>query len=157
MSAEERRVPVPRGADSTFMVQLLLIGVILPLAFFFLLQAEHDLGPALLLRYTETKVADGRVVAVAPTSATLEYAAPEGKLVRAFTISKDASLRLQKLPRVPVRFTTRDPHVAALADEPLPVADGLGFLIAGLVFLVAGLAAGLAIWSTPDGKARKFP
>jgi hypothetical protein len=140
--------------DSTFVVQLLLIGVILPLAFFFLLQAEHDLGPALLLRYTETRVADGRVVAVAPSTATIEYAAPDGKLIKAFDISHDVSARLQHQPRVPVRFTLRDPHVAALEGEPLPVADGLGFLVAGLVFLIAGLAAGWVVWRTPEGRRR---
>jgi hypothetical protein len=151
---DERPIPIPRAADSTFLVQILLIGVILPLAFFFLLQAEHDLGPALLLRYTETRVADGRVVAVAPTTATVEYQTPEGKLVRPFTISQEASQRLRKQARVPVRFSTRDVRVAGLEGEAPPVADGVGFLLAGVVFLVVALVAGLAIWRTPEAAKR---
>jgi hypothetical protein len=137
-------IPFPPATDSHFLVQLLLIGVILPLAFFFLLQAEHDLGPALLLRYTDTRVADGRVVAVAPASATLEYAG----VIKAFEITPEASRRLQGQPRAAVRYTARDPRVAALEGEALPIANGLGFLAAGLVFLAAGLAAGWALCRT---------
>lgn len=142
--AGESPIPIPPATDSTFLVQLLLIGVILPLAFFFLLQAEQDLGPALLLRYTDTRVADGRVVAVAPASATLEYAG----VIKALDITPDASRRLQGQPRVAVRYTTRDPRVAVLEGEVLPVANGLGFLAAGLAFLVAALAAGWVVWRT---------
>ena len=47
-----------------------------------------------------------------------------------------------------MRYTARDPRVAALEGEALPIANGLGFLAAGLVFLAAGLAAGWALWRT---------
>ena len=136
------------------MVQFLLIGVILPLACFFLLQAEQDLGPALLLRYTDTKVTEGRVVAVAPSTATVEYGTPGGKLVHAFDVNKELSAALQNQPHVRIRFATLDPQVAVVEGQSLAVTDGIGFLVAGMVFLVAGLAAGLAIWRTPENRKR---
>lgn len=151
----ELEVATPRSS-TPFMLQLLLVGLILPLSFFFLLQAERDLLPAVVLSSGPTEIVMGRLVSVGgpPQSprvrVSYQAAGTPAPIERSFDLPVELAESLKKAPGVPLVVSKAYPDVARLEAVPTTVADGLTLLGAGLVFLAIAAIAGWKIWRTPS-------